>query len=185
MPTGLREGLGGEQVNASGIGALTQNQFLLGHLQVTGSITAGTGVNLVTAGVTTTGSVVSTATNGFVAGVGSPYNTGLVVPLTARTIISGGMFVSASGGLAMSAPTSTLWPIGIATATAQSGATVNVLIQGIAPVIAEGTIAAGASCMMGAGAAQNCILAVTAASGIRKFGVLDAVASGGTVFIQL
>lgn len=117
--------------------------------------------------------------------VGSPYSCGLIVPFTARAIISGGMFVGMSGGLAYPAAASSKQPIGVATGTAASGATVNVLINGVVPVVAEGTIAINAPAMMGAGAALNCVVAVDAGSGTRAFSCLDAGASGGTVFIRL
>lgn len=207
MPTGLREGLGGEQANASGLGALTQNPFFSGNLQVTGSATVGGG-GVFTGGVNVTGSVVTSAgivgtggltsagsivdsSIGYVANVGSPYGMGLVVPMTARTVISGGMFVSASGGLAYAAPASSKWFVGIAVPgqTAASGGTVNVIINGIAPVIIEGTVAVGASVQMGAGAGLNCVQpadATKVVSGLRLAGMLDSATSGTTVtgFIQ-
>jgi len=142
------------------------------------------------ANITTVSGTTFRAGGNFVIGGGSPYNQGLVVPMTARGIISGGMFVAASGGLAFAAPASTKYPIGVAAATAASGATVNVIVHGIVPVIAEGTVAAGGIAMMGAGAGLNTVTPITAAvavSGVRQFGVLDAAASGtsATVFIHL
>lgn len=208
MPTGLRDGLGGEEVTQSGIGAFPQNPFFNGSLVVTGTINAAaiagtnyagtgsisvSGINnagtLSNAGnVTVTGSVNSQGI-GFVANAGSPYGVGLVVPLTARAIISGGMFVTASGGLALPAAASSKTWLGIAQATAASGATVNVILNGIAAVITEGTTAVGSAVMMGAGGGLNCVLPVTgaiAASGVRIMTPLDAVASGttATVFVS-
>lgn len=117
-------------------------------------------------------------------GAGSPYSQGIVVPMTARGIISGGMFVAASGGLAFAAPASTKCPIGIALATAASGASVNVLVRGIYPVVAEGTIVMGEGARMGAGAGLNCVLPYVAGSGCF-YPTLDSAASGATVFIVL
>ena len=120
-------------------------------------------------------------------GAGSPYGEGVIVSLTARSNISGGMFVSASGGLAYAAPINTLYPIGIALPGVDiaSGGEVSVITHGVAAVVAEATVAVGEAVIMGAGAAQNCVLPADTSSGLRLFGVLDAAGSEGTVFITL
>lgn len=118
---------------------------------------------------------------------GSPFNGGYVVQqLTARTIISGGMWVSASGGLALAAATSVMQPIGVAQSTCQSGATCNVIIRGIVPMIAEGTIVFGNGAMPGAGGGLNCVQPFVAGSGAH-YAVLSDAASGTTtaVFVIL
>ena len=137
-----------------------------------------------TTGVT---SATLTANNNVHLAAGSPYGNGVIVQFTARSNISGGMFVSASGGLVYAAPASTKHPLGVAQPDTDvaSGGTVNVITHGVVPVISDGTIAVGAPAMMGAGAALNTVVAATAASGVRTFGVLDAVGSEGTVFILL
>ena len=107
--------------------------------------------------------------------------------LAARSNISGGMFVSASGGLAYAAPINTLYPIGIALpgVDVASGGTVNVITHGVAAVVAEATCAVGQAVIMGAGAAQNTVLPADTSSGLRLFGVLQAAGSEGTTFITL
>lgn len=170
-------------------GLRTENERTVSEVVGTETFTTSSGTNIFISGSMTTGvaSVTGNATVGdnVIMSAGSPFGNGTIVQLTARTIISGGQFVSASGNLAYSAPASTKWPIGIAEATAASGGVVNVITNGIAPAIAEGTIAIGAPAMMGAGGAQNCVVAATAGSGIRTFGVLATGGSEGTVFITL
>ena len=127
------------------------------------------------------------STGGFTLTGGSPYRVGTVVPLAARTNISGGQFVIMSGNLAMVAPVDSLWPIGVCQATVASGGTANVIINGISPQVSEGTIAIGGCCQMGHGAAQNCVKpadATVVVSGVRLFGVLASAGSEGTVFVQ-
>jgi hypothetical protein len=118
---------------------------------------------------------------------GSPFSTGYAVQLTARTNISGGTFVSASGNLAYAAPADTLYPIGVSVpgTDVASGGTVNVITHGVVPVIAEGAVAIGEGVIMGGGAALNTVLPSDTSSGLRVFGVLDAAGSEGVVFITL
>lgn len=189
MPQGLREGLGGELISSSGIGALAQNPFFSGNVQATGSIVA---AGVANTGATSTVGLVNTGSQtvggvGVIANVGSPYGMGLVVPMTARTIISGGTWVGMSGGLAMAGPASMKQPLGVSVpgVTTASGGTVNVIVYGIVPVIAEGTIAINAPCMVGAGAALNCVVASDSGSGTRSFSTLSSVGSEGVVFIRL
>lgn len=196
MPTGLREGLGGEEVLVSGLGMLTQHPFFVGSLTTTDQIIAGSTVTATgfssSVGISATGSLVAGGL-GVLTNTGSPYGMGLVVPFTARSNISGGMFVSMSGGLAYAAAASTLQPIGVAVpgANVASGGTVNVVINGIVPAIAEGTIAVNAAAMMGAGGGLNTVapynVASASVSGARLFSTLDSVTSGttSTVFIRL
>lgn len=134
----------------------------------------------------TSGSVTMNAGN-IVFSAGSPYSQGVVLPMIARAIISGGMFVAGSGGLAFPAPASTPSPIGIALATTASGATVNVLVRGVYPVICEGTLAVGVGAQMGAGGALNTVGVGVNASGTRNFVPLSSAASGtaSTVFVLL
>ena len=111
----------------------------------------------------------------------------MIISFAARSNISGGMFVSASGGLAYAAPINTLYPIGIALpgVDVASGGTVNVITHGVAAVVAEATCAVGQAVIMGAGAAQNTVLPADTSSGLRLFGVLQAAGSEGTTFITL
>ena len=125
--------------------------------------------------------------NATIYSAGSPFNNGdAIQQLTARTIISGGMWVSASGNLALAAATSVMQPIGVAQATCQSGAVCNVIVRGIVPMIAEGTIVFGNGCMPGAGAGLNCVQPFVAGSGAH-YAVLDAATSGTStvVFVVL
>lgn len=179
---GIVDGLGGEEVNQ----AVTSTATISGtNVYGTTLVTAPTisGTNIVATGSVTGNQFV--ANNNLQLAAGSPYGKGVVVQMTARNIISGGMFVIASGGLAMSAPTSSQYPIGVAQATTVSGATVSVLIHGIVPMISEGTIAIGGGVRMGAGGAQNCVVAGTIGSGVRVMGTLSSAGSEGTVFVVL
>lgn len=118
---------------------------------------------------------------------GSPFGKGVVIQLGARSNISGGTFVSASGNEAFAAPANTLFPIGIAEpgTDVASGGTVNVITHGVAAVIAEATVAVGEGVIMGAGAALNTVVPTDTSSGLRVFGVLAAAGSEATVFITL
>lgn len=141
--------------------------------------------SIVNAGTLVSTGAISTPSN-FTLSVGSPYGKGMVIPMTARTIISGGQWVSASGGLAMAAAAATLSPLGVAEpgTTAASGGTVNVIIHGVVPMIAEGTIALGGGCEAGAGGALNCVKPHAAGSG-TNYPTLSSAGSEGTVFVVL
>lgn len=117
---------------------------------------------------------------------GSPFNTGVVWNFTARTNITGGMWVSMSGNLALAGPASVGAPMGVALTTTASGGVVPVILHGVVPMIAEGTIVAGAPVQAGAGAGLNTVIPSVAGSGL-KFAPLDSAASGttSTVFIKL
>ena len=165
---GLVDGLGGEEVNQE----ITITEIV-------------SGTNLFAAGSVTAGQVVTD--NNLHLAAGSPFGKGVVIQLSARSNISGGTFVSASGNLAFAAPANTLFPIGVAEqgTDVASGGTVNVITHGIVPVIAEATIAIGQGVIMGAGAALNTVLPTDTSSGLRVFGVLAAAGSEATVFITL
>lgn len=187
---GLTDGLGFEEVNQTVTSTETTsgtNVFAAGSVQAPkGLFTVTSGTNMFGAGSVQAGQFV--ANNNIHLAAGSPYGKGEVIQLSARGIISGGMFVIASGGKALAAPASTLHPLGIAQATVASGGTVTIQTKGLYPVVAEGAIAIGGAAMMGAGGALNTVVGVSAAlaaSGVRTYGVLDAVGSEGTVFILL
>lgn len=191
MAGSLRDGLGGEEIHSSGAGMTTQSPYF------TGSLTTGdqvSGLNVFATGSVGGARFAATAANsGFVASAGSPYGQGLIVPLVARSNISGGMFVACSGGLAFAAAASTLQPLGVAVpgTNVASGGTVNVILNGIAPVILEGTVAVGGALTMGAGGGLNCVVpynvASASVSGARLFSALDSGTSGTatTIFIRL
>ena len=197
MTNSTRDGLGNEELAQPG--SQVANLFMAGSIVATSSISGANvystaalhGENVIGdtslsgAQVYSTGDV--QAGQSVILGAGSPYGEGVIVSLSARSNISGGMFVSASGGLAYAAPASTLYPIGIALpgTDVASGGTVSVITHGIAAVVAEATVAIGEACIMGAGAAQNCVLPADTSSGLRLFGVLAAAGSEGTVFITL
>jgi len=176
---GITDGLGGEEVNQT----VTTTEVISGtNVYATTAVT--------TVDVTATGSVAGgqlESSNNVHLSAGSPYGKGIVVQMSARSNISGGMFVIASGNLALAAPASTKHPLGVAEpgTDVASGGTVNIITHGIVPVVAEGTIAIGAAAIMGAGAAQNCVLPASSTSGLRTFSTLDAGGSGATVFIAL
>lgn len=118
---------------------------------------------------------------------GSPFGMGNVIQLTARTIITGGMWVSTSGNsLALAAGASTVYPLGVARATAGSNATVDVVTDGIVALVAEATIEGGAGVIMGAAGALNGVVGAGSptALGVRGVAVNRAV-SGGDIFIRL
>lgn len=150
-----------------------------------GSMTAPMGIFAVNGSATGSvfGGTFSTSNNVHLS-VGSPYGKGVVVQLTARSDISGGMWVTCSGGLALAGPASAQAPVGVAQpgVNVASGGTVNVITHGIVPMIAEGTIALGAGASPGAGAALNCVITAGAGSGVA-YPVLDTAGSEGTVFV--
>lgn len=142
------------------------NKLLLGGSafdQTGGAVleVAVSGTNVTVVGSTANLTVGSITFGGnLVVGTGSPYSTGIVYPFTARTVITGGMWVTLSGpGLAMGSPALVAAPpIGVALATAGSNATVNVLVHGIYPFVAEGTVEAGDVVKKGVGVALNTVL---------------------------
>ena len=183
----MRDGLGFEESNQT----VTSTEVISGtNVFAAGSVsspkglfTTTSGTNMFGAGSIQGGQFV--ANNNVHLAAGSPYGKGVCIQLAARTNISGGTFVIASGNLAMAAPASSLSPLGVAQATVASGGTVTITTHGVVPVVAEGTIAIGCAAMMGAGAALNTVVAATAASGLRTYPVLSSVGSEGTVFILL
>lgn len=184
----LFDGLGLEEIQTGSVAGLaTQNVFFTGSVTVGGAVaTASTfsaaGITS-TAGVSNTGSLVNSASAYYTAG--SPYNTGwITIPLAARSNISGGMWVTASGGKAFAGPAAALKPLGVAQSTVASGGTVQVIIKGIVPMVAEGTVAVAGGCEVGAGAALNTVKPHAAGSG-AIFSTLDSAGSEGTVFVVL
>lgn len=167
----LIDGLGGAEVMAgSRTGLPNQSQFLTGSL-------------IVANGLVITGSEVQSSSTVYTGG--SPYNLGWVTQqFTARSIVSGGAWVGGSGGLVYQLGASPKAPLGVAAATAQSGATANIIVRGIVPMIADGTVAAVGGAMPGAGAAGNTVSPHVAGSSLQ-YPTLDAAASGGTVFVIL
>ena len=110
-----------------------------------------------------------------------------VTNLYAETIISGGQWAvgSAASGtsptpvLKAYGATPQVVPLGICTATAQSGALATVLIQGYYKgLVAEATINVGQQICAGSGATGNCCLPATAAG--RSKGICLMGASSGT-----
>ena len=181
---GITDGLGGEEVNQE----VTTTAVVSGtNVYGTTSVQSASVIGTIVSGGNVYSNADVQAKQDVVLGAGSPFGYGVVIPMTARSNISGGMFVSASGNLAYAAAASTKHPIGMAQpgTNVASGGTVNVVTHGVVPAVAEGTIAVGAPAMMGAGAALNCVIAATAASGLKTFSVLDTAGSEGTVFILL
>lgn len=189
--TGSRILLDGSGTNAD----ITSSRFIANGAQgFSGANFVATG-SFVGVNANLTGSI--TGVNGTLTGslnvplrsvtAGSPFGQGTVFNFTAETIISGGMWVTVSGAaggasvLARAAAASTQGPIGVALATAASGATVSVLTQGTVYLTAEGTINNGVPFGMGAGGALNCALANAAGSGAR--GV--ALAGAGSNVVML
>ena len=181
MTNSTRDGLGYEELNQPG--SQVANLFMTGSITAESDIV--TSANVSGANVYSNADVA--AKENLALTMGSPYGKGVTVTLTARSNISGGMFVSASGGLAYAAPASTLFPIGVAEpgTDVASGGTVEIITHGVVAVVAEEAVAVGEGCIMGAGAAQNTVLPSDTSSGLRVFGVLDAAGSEGTVFITL
>lgn len=124
----------------------------------------------------TTGSI---AASGISLVTGSPYGYGITMPMTARSNISGGMWVAASGGLAYAAPVSSMKPVGVAApgTNVASGGIVNVILHGVVPMIAEGTIVVANGCQPGAGAGLNTVAPHTTGSA-EFYATLDAATSG-------
>lgn len=191
----LNNGLGGlDEVNTSGAQfPNTQNQFLNGSLTVvngvnTTSFTASTtiiaGTNVSGVG-SVYGGVFSTPKNVLIT-AGSPFGYGLAIPLTARTNISGGMWVSASGNLAMAAAALAQTPIGVAQpgVNVASGGTVNVIIKGVVAMVSEGTVVIENGCCVGAGAALNTVRPFVAGSS-TNYATLASAGSEGVVFVVL
>ena len=116
---------------------------------------------------------------------GSPYGVGDTLKgFNAEAIISGGMWVIGSKHVLKPAPASTQFPLGIAKATVASGAECEVLVGGPHYMVAEGTVGAGTSVKMGAGAALNCVVANGASSGARAT-VMAGAGSEGMALIFL
>lgn len=108
----------------------------------------------------------------------------IVNAFTAEAIISGGMWVMASGAsgttpsiVAKPAPANTAQPLGICLTTTASGSAPNVLVQGrYKGIIAEANMNVGVGFSMGAGAALNTIKA--SAAGTTRGTILMSANSG-------
>lgn len=193
--TGLVDGLGGNVVQAgSQAGLPTQDVFITGSVGIGGpvtvasSITATTTINATT-NISGTGSIFGgnfSTPNNVLFTAGSPWGKGSLIQMTARSNITGGMFVSASGGLALAAAVSTMTPIGVALpgTNVASGGTVIIVVQGVVPVIAEGTVTIGNGAMMGAGAALNAVTPYVNGSG-KQYPVIQEAGSEGVAFILI
>jgi hypothetical protein len=135
------------------------------------------------------GSIVSTAGNILVAGS----RTGITANFPAGNIVSGGMwvtFVSGTGIVVESAAASTSGTIGVATATAASGGTVNVMLYGVYNFLADVACLPGDKVIVGAGAARNTVASAGSPySDADQFAVvgraLQAAASGAAVLVAL
>ena|SRR3990167_7877435 len=174
------DGLGGEEIGQPG--SQVSSLWITGSFVTQSTVSAagaisGAGLgNFAQAVVAGSLDVDTTYSN-----AGSPYYNGTVLQFTAETIITGGMWVTVSGAaggasvLARAAAASTT-PLGVAVATAASGATVNVLTQGVTFLTADGTVANAQQIRMGAGGALNTVTQATVGTGAR--GV--ALAGGGS-----
>ncbi len=175
MP-GIQDGLGFEEIRASGASAPLQNPFFSGNVVATGDFS---GANVFSTAAITAGTVV-TAKNQVLTGsadiptvydnTGSPYLVGNVyTTFTAETHITGGQWVTVSGKaggatvLAQAAATETV-PVGVAVANATSGAIVNVLTRGACYMKADAGLNNAVGVAMGAGGALNTIKAGGAAT---------------------
>lgn len=166
---GMKDGLGFEElVYVSGVGAMpSQSPTFNGSITAYSDIS---GANVYSAGTVTsdnvnTGSAVLTndviTAQSLVQTTGSPFTEGTIIKsLVAITAISGGMWVLGSKGYAIAAPASSRQPLGYCISDVASGTAPEILVRGIAPFTAEGTIAAGDAVKMGAGGALNCALAL-------------------------
>ena len=198
MPNGTVDGLGYEEVGQ--LGSQVASLFL------TGSIDAGaqiSGLNVFATGSVQTGRLFAASTisgaglvnaaNVVVAGsvdadvvynnAGSPYYNGLVLQFTSETVITGGMWVTVSGAAGTAAPlaraaAASTTPLGIATATAGSNATVNVLVAGLAYLVADTTVANATQIRMGAGGALNTVAQATVGTGARGVALAGAGSEG-------
>lgn len=183
------DGLGFEEVNQE----VTSAAIISGtNIYAAGSVNAAKST-ITTLGATTfsatTGSIttsVSTTvkTADEILTAGSPYQQGIIIQLPARTNISGGQWVSCSGNKAMAASVPVNQPLGVCKTTVASGGTCDVIIKGVVPMVADGTVTIETGVRPGAGAAGNTVQPYVAGSGAR-YATLDSAASGGTVFVLL
>lgn len=192
MTNSLRDGLGYEEIGQPG--SQVSNIWVTGSI-VTQSHVSGAnvystadvlGVKLSGTNTFATGSVQSPRAlhSDIVLQAGSPFGRGTILQMTARSNISGGMWVLSSGNLAYAGVEGA--PIGVAKpgTNVASGGTVDVIIQGVVPMVAEGTIAVGVPVNPGAGAALNCVKAAAAGSALN-YSVLSSAGSEGTVFVLI
>ena len=166
----MKDGLQQQDLWVSGLTADSTVETLA--TITTAAVTAGSATQLnVTSG---------THVDNVLIGAGSPYGHGIVFRSTfnAEAIISGGMWVVGSEGVLKPAAASTQYPLGVAIGNVASGAACDVLVRGPRYMIAEGTVAAGTSFMMGAGGGLNCVVA--AAAGSSHLGTVLIGASSGT-----
>lgn len=163
------------------------NKFLVGGSafdQTTGgvieAVVSGTQANLWVGGgisgtnLTVNGSITAQT---ILYGAGSPFGKGITYQFTTRSVITGGMWVTLSGpGLVMGSPALVAAPpIGVALATVGSNVTADVLLHGIYPFVAEGTIEAGDVVKKGVGVALNTVLS----AGSPSYGALGQAITRG------
>lgn len=114
---------------------------------------------------------------------------GLVIPVPASTIITGGQwasFVSGTNTTIAAATAATVNPFGICTTTVASGGTANILVRGVFAMIAEGTIAIGDRVSIGAASSLTTVLALGSATSMQGNAVgkaLNTSASGTTATV--
>jgi len=207
--TNMRDGLGGEELGQPG--SQVSNVWLTGSVVTTSNIFAAgsvvasgatfSDVLSTTSNLSATGSVVSagvhssadiTTTNSVKFITGSPFKEGIVINnLTAIATISGGMWVAGSKDYAVPAWASCPNPLGYCVATTGSPSNPEILVNGIAPFIAEGTITAGTPVRVGAGTALNCVVAFAGSPAqINEVGYKAGTAIGnagseGTIFVYI
>ncbi len=195
MP-GIQEGLGFEEVRASGASAPLQNPFFSGNVVATGDFS---GANVYSTGALTAGTL-ATSANTVLTGsadiptiydnTGSPYLVGNVyTTFTAETDITGGMWVNVSGKVggatvkALAGKIDTM-PLGVAVASAASGSVVNILTRGVCYMKSEeNTLNNATGIAAGGGAALNTIKAAGTAT--RRGMLLAGGDSGNSVLVYL
>ena len=195
MTNSTVDGLGAEEIGQ--IGSQASNLFLAGSINTTLGITSAAttqGLNVI--GTTALSGPLANLGNAVLTGsadiptvydnTGSPYAQGNVyTSFTAETVITGGMWVNVSGAvggaavLARAAAVDTT-PLGVATATAGSNATVSILTRGFHYFTTEATLNNGVSFSMGGGAALNNVGLVVSGAPGGHVNARGTVIAGGT-----
>lgn len=136
----------------------------------------------ITNATVTSGTITQASTTKQLLDAGSPFTgQGLVIrKFAAEGIISGGMWVIASGTgpVIVPAATSTRMPLGVCLSNTASGAIPDVLVNGMYYFLANGNINAGEPIGIGGGAALNGAITDTVGSATR--GTALTAASSGT-----
>lgn len=130
------------------------------------------------------GTIPRAVVNDVVLTTGSPYGRGTILQMPARSDITGGMWVLGSDNKAYAGVEGA--PIGVAKpgTNVASGGTVDIIVQGVVPMIAEATIAVGVPVRPGAGGALNCVMPLAAGSA-HSYPVLSSAGSEGVVFVLI